>query len=129
MSLVILLDAGPLGIVTNPKASKETQEGSLWLNSLTDRKIDVRIPEIADYEVRRELLRANKLRGVERLNEFKLILDYVPLTNYAAHSQPVRLFLLYSQPTPVEWHSASQDRIHRYNLPTHAHRYSAIQVF
>lgn len=80
MSLIVLLDAGPLGLVTNPKASKETQEGSLWLDALLQKKIDVKIPEITDYEVRRELLRANKLRGVRRLNEFKLILDYVPLT-------------------------------------------------
>lgn len=80
MSLVVLLNAGPLGLVTNPKASKETQEGSLWLDSLTNRKVDVRIPEIADYEVRRELLRANKQRGIRRLDEFKQILDYVPLT-------------------------------------------------
>lgn len=80
MSTIVLLDAGPLGLVANPNRSKETQECNLWLNSLTDRKIDVRIPEIADYEVRRELIRANKLRGVERLNEFKLILNYVPLT-------------------------------------------------
>ena len=80
MSLVVLLDAGPLGLVTNPKASKETQEGSLWLDSLTKRKVDVRIPEIADYEVRRELLRVNKLRGIKQLNELKDLLDYVPLT-------------------------------------------------
>jgi predicted nucleic acid-binding protein len=38
------------------------------------------LPEIADYEVRRELLRANKLMGIQRLDELKAILTYRPLT-------------------------------------------------
>lgn len=80
MTTIVLLDAGPLGLVANPNRSKETLECNLWLDSLLNRKIEVRIPEIADYEVRRELLRANKLRGIKRLNRFKQTLDYVPLT-------------------------------------------------
>ena len=31
MSLVILLDAGPLGLITNPRASQETRDCNLWL--------------------------------------------------------------------------------------------------
>ncbi len=38
------------------------------------------LPEIADYEVRRELLRANKLVGIRRLNELKATLIYLPIT-------------------------------------------------
>lgn len=38
------------------------------------------IPEIADYEVRRELLRARKLRGLARLDLLKDSLEYLPLT-------------------------------------------------
>lgn len=38
------------------------------------------VPEIADYEVRRELLRANRLKGVERLNELKRVVGYSPIT-------------------------------------------------
>ncbi|QLE59340.1 type II toxin-antitoxin system VapC family toxin [Nostoc sp. TCL26-01] len=41
------------------------------------------IPEIADYEVRRELLRANKIRGIARLDELKQFLDYLPITTAA----------------------------------------------
>ncbi|WP_243147098.1 nucleic acid-binding protein [Scytonema sp. UIC 10036] len=37
------------------------------------------MPEIVDYEVRRELLRANKLAGIKRLNEFKMRLEYVQI--------------------------------------------------
>ena len=80
MSMVILLDAGPLGLITNPRASQETRECNQWLESLALQEIQVKIPEIADFEVRRELLRADKFKGIERLNDLQLYLDYVPLT-------------------------------------------------
>jgi len=35
------------------------------------KEIQVKIPEIADYEVRRELLRADKAKGIERLNDLQ----------------------------------------------------------
>lgn len=38
------------------------------------------VPEIADYEVRRELLRAEKPAGLSRLDGLKEIFDYLPLT-------------------------------------------------
>jgi len=56
MSLTVLLDAGPLGMVTNPKSSSETEECKDWLASLVFKGVEVVIPEIVDYEVRRELL-------------------------------------------------------------------------
>ncbi len=80
MSVVILLDAGPLGLVTNPRASSETRDCNLWLEELILRGIQVKIPEIADYEVRRELLRADKFEGIKRLNDLQRYIDYAPLT-------------------------------------------------
>ncbi|MEG4808312.1 nuclease [Microcoleus sp. F8-D1] len=41
------------------------------------------IPEIADYEVRRELLRANKVRGIARLDELANLVEYLPITTAA----------------------------------------------
>jgi len=38
------------------------------------------IPEIADYEVHRELLRAGKDRGLGRLDSLKGMLGYAPIT-------------------------------------------------
>jgi predicted nucleic acid-binding protein len=80
MSNVILLDAGPLGLITNPRASQETRDCNLWLETLILRGVQVKIPEIADYEVRRELLRAEKFGGIKRLDALQKYLDYVPLT-------------------------------------------------
>jgi len=79
MSVVILLDAGPLGLITNPRASQETRDCNLWLESLVLKGVQVRIPEIADYEVRRELLRGDKFKGIKRLDDLQQYLDYFPL--------------------------------------------------
>jgi predicted nucleic acid-binding protein len=41
------------------------------------------VPEIADYEIRRELLRANKLTSIQKLDSLKSALRYVPITTAA----------------------------------------------
>jgi predicted nucleic acid-binding protein len=38
------------------------------------------VPEISDYEVRRELLRAGKTHGIGRLDLIKNTIGYVPIT-------------------------------------------------
>lgn len=78
----MLLDSGPLGIVTNPKAASPLyQEGKLWLQSLPLKGYIVMLPEIADYEVRRELIRAGKAAGIRRLDELKSQIPYLALTS------------------------------------------------
>ncbi len=54
MSQVVLLDAGVLGLVSNPRESSETQACLKWLGALLDQDFP-RVPAIADYEVRRNL--------------------------------------------------------------------------
>ncbi|MEH2144686.1 nuclease [Nostoc sp.] len=83
MSQVILLDAGPIGLVTNPKLSAESFACSQWLQLLVSSGSRVIIPEIADYEVRRELLRADKVKGIARLDELTQLLEYLPITTTA----------------------------------------------
>ena len=80
MTEVILLDAGPLGMITHPRQNREIAE---WLQSILDAGASVVIPEIADYEVRRELLRAGKDKGVERLDSLKEAVPYLPITTPA----------------------------------------------
>ena len=76
-----MLDSGPLGIVINPKAASPlSQEGKVWLQSLPLKGYIVRLPEIADYEVRRELIRVGKTSGIRRLDQLKSQIPYRPLT-------------------------------------------------
>ncbi|NEP13514.1 MAG: type II toxin-antitoxin system VapC family toxin [Symploca sp. SIO1A3] len=81
MNRIVLLDSGPLGMVTTPKAKSPIyQECKLWFNSLGTKGYTVLLPEIADYEVRRELLRAGKMVGIRRLDQLKATITYCPIT-------------------------------------------------
>jgi predicted nucleic acid-binding protein len=80
MSMIVLLDAGPLGMISNPNASITNTECYQWMESLILNGDEVLVPEIADYEVRRELLRARKTRDIARLDLLKESIGYVPLT-------------------------------------------------
>ena len=60
--MVILLDAGPLGLISNPKAMEVANECREWMREQTARGVRFCLPEIVDYEIRRELLRGNKVR-------------------------------------------------------------------
>ena len=80
MSRIILLDAGPLGMVSHPQKNPEIK---VWLQNMIRFKASVLIPEIADYEVRRELIRANKKKGLERLDILKMLIGYIPITTEA----------------------------------------------
>ena len=79
MNRLILLDSGPLGMVTNPKAQGIPLDCQRWLKSLLQRGERIANPEIADYEVRRELLRAGLLRSLRRLDSLKQTLDFIPI--------------------------------------------------
>jgi predicted nucleic acid-binding protein len=80
MNEIVLLDASPLGMISNPSATPANLECYNWMESLVMSDCRVIVPEIADYEVRRELLRAGKTRGLARLDLLKNTLDYLPLT-------------------------------------------------
>ncbi len=83
MSQVVLLDTGIIGLITNPKRSPESRACNLWLQQLIRANFRVILPEIADYEVRRELLRANKKKGLKRLDDLTDLIEYLPITTKA----------------------------------------------
>jgi predicted nucleic acid-binding protein len=68
-------------MVTNPKSSSAIcQECKLWLDNLPLKGYEVMLPEIADYELRRELLRVGKVTGIRRLDQLKSAITYRPIT-------------------------------------------------
>jgi predicted nucleic acid-binding protein len=79
MNHLILLDSGPLGMVINPKAKGIPLDCQMWLKSILQRGGKVAIPEIADYEVRRELIRAGLRESLGRLGNLKQTLEYIPI--------------------------------------------------
>lgn len=83
MSRIIVLDSGPLGLITNPKLSPESVACALWLQTHITAGSRIIIPEITDYEVRRELLRANKAKGLSRLDDLAKLIEYLPIKTVA----------------------------------------------
>ena len=82
MLSVVVLDSSPLGQATNPKKTPENEACIAWVQAMLDSGVRVILPEIADYEVRRELIRADKTNGLVRLDRFVASrdADYLPLT-------------------------------------------------
>lgn len=67
MRQVVLLDAYPLSQVTHPKIKLEVRN---WMQFLRDNNIALKAPEISAYEIRREFIRQNNNKSLERLNQF-----------------------------------------------------------
>ncbi len=80
---MVLLDSGPLGLVTHPRGGRDAKDAKDWLAGLLAARVQVRVPEIADYETRRELLRAGRTDGVGRLDDLAGRVGYLPLTTAA----------------------------------------------
>lgn len=80
--MLIVLDSGPLGLLSNPTVIGEPDEIRQWALRHVDLGATIVIPEIADYEVRRELLRAGKTNGIRRLDKLATGLAYEPLRTW-----------------------------------------------
>jgi predicted nucleic acid-binding protein len=80
MTNLIVLDSNPLGLITNPKVSPITLQCQQWFKNLSSRNYFPVLPEIIDYEVRRELIRADKQSGIKRLDQLKAEIIYLPIT-------------------------------------------------
>jgi predicted nucleic acid-binding protein len=83
VSAVVVLDAGPLGLLAHTLVSPAVVDCRQWVADLQSVGRRVIVPEIADFEVRRELLRIKRVRGIARLDTFALQLEYLPLTTTA----------------------------------------------
>jgi hypothetical protein len=79
--LTVILDSGPLGLLTNPKLPPTTVAILSWAKSMRQVGHRFVVPAIADYEVRRDLVRAGKLAGIAELNTWKT--EYLPLSDSA----------------------------------------------
>lgn len=80
---VVVLDATPLGMLAHPRNPPHVAACRQWLAALVAAGRRVVVPEIADYEVRRELLRHGSGVALASLDTLCAQLDYQPLTTAA----------------------------------------------
>ena len=83
MIKLIMLDSSPLGLAAQRPDKPDALACRDWAFACAAKGVDVCISEIADYEIRRELLRAKVGKGIERLDSLKDTLRYVPITTVA----------------------------------------------
>lgn len=69
MSRIVLLDAGPLSQIVHPSVKGELGEIKDWFKKLRASGVEVRVPEIADYELRRNLILEDSLESIAKLNQ------------------------------------------------------------
>jgi predicted nucleic acid-binding protein len=72
-----VLDTGPLGRLVHPRASLRFLA---WIDQQLASGSDIVIPEIADYELRRNLLLEGLSVSLSRLDRLVTVLSYLPLT-------------------------------------------------
>ena len=85
MTRIVVLDSGPLGLLALPPQHPSALPCQVWFGRLVENDALFVVPEIADYELRRELLRLGTARSVRQLD---LLLnnpnvDYLPITTRA----------------------------------------------
>ena len=88
------LDSGPLGLVTQrPGKSQAADDCRAWAENLNCNGVLIFVPEIPDYEVRRELIQTGNTAAVARLEAFsaKIAGRYLPL-NTPAVREAARLW-------------------------------------
>jgi len=79
----VVLDSGPLGMLCNPNSSRHPTAIRAWVADLMKAGRRVILPEIADYEIRRELNRIQSHRALMLLNMYGIRLEYLALTTTA----------------------------------------------
>lgn len=83
MSKIVLLDTTPLGILSNPKMTAAVRACHRWAAGLVAAGCRVVVPEISDYEVRRELVRLGRASSLKALDDLARLYEYHPLTTAA----------------------------------------------
>jgi hypothetical protein len=80
---VIVLDSGPLGLAAHRPTIAESRQAHAWLAARELSGALIVVPEIADYEIRRELVRARIAAGIVRLDVLKSRFLYLPISTSA----------------------------------------------
>lgn len=76
----ILLDSYPLGALSHPQSDVAMLQ---WAAACRVAGHVIYVPEVIDYEVRRELLRAKKNSGVRNLDALKATFRFLPISSPA----------------------------------------------
>jgi predicted nucleic acid-binding protein len=98
----IALDSSPLSLLSHPNEQQpHVQEARQWLEEMLAAGAVVFLPEITDYEVRRELLRLGRQKSVQRLDALQSTLTYLALDTPTMRRAAEMWAIARSQGTPT----------------------------
>jgi predicted nucleic acid-binding protein len=83
VSVTVVLDSTPLGILCHPRSPPHVLACRQWVTDLVVSGRRVIVPEIADYEIRRELIRLGGMVSLANLDGLGLQLEYLPINTNA----------------------------------------------
>ena len=83
MPRIVVLDAGPIGLLCQAQGRTLADECRAWTVRLVVEGVLIGLPEIAVYEVRRELIRLKATAGLRRLNGWIEQFLYIPIDTEA----------------------------------------------
>ena len=85
MARIVVLDAGPTGDAPKAPGNHSGDRCRRWIADLAVAGTEIVVPAIADYEVRRELIRVGTPGSVARLDALRVSLTFLPLSDAAFH--------------------------------------------
>jgi predicted nucleic acid-binding protein len=83
VNTAVVLDAGPIGTLANPRGGQRVLACRSWTAAITAAGRRIIVPEVADYEIRRELIRLNARRSLLALDALANQFEYLPLSSAA----------------------------------------------
>ena len=83
MTKIVVLGSGLLGLLARRKEVLPAQGCRQWQKALLASGVRVVLPEITEFEVRRELLRINSLESILRLDRLSEKIEYLPIATAA----------------------------------------------
>jgi len=78
--MLIFLDTSILGYITHPHGSEESNACMAWLRDCLERGATVCLPEVCDYELRRDYFLRVAVKATQKLDQWKAVLEYVPIS-------------------------------------------------
>jgi predicted nucleic acid-binding protein len=78
---LVILDSGPVGLVAKAPGRADAARCIAWVKALWAAGFVVAVPEIARYEVRRELFRVGASGGLRRLDHLHPEMEFLPITS------------------------------------------------
>jgi predicted nucleic acid-binding protein len=75
----VVLDSHPLGLICHPLKSAQSQQCEQWVLALLAAGHRVILPEIIDFEIRRDFERRNNVKSLNLLDQFGRTLEFLQL--------------------------------------------------